>query len=286
MKKEKFFGLFALVSLLVIGLAACGDSNSVTLKVEPQLSNLGEYMDVDDQEVVVSLAEETKDDKVYKTILSSLALTVKQAVASDYGFDLEVIVLDKNHVEIASLPNYDIDDSYDYDSEDLHNYLTSGSVRAQMKYFREKSEWKEEDQKKWDKIRKEGVYILVKPSWSSAKYASYKGGTNMTVNETFDNSVDFSDDSDDDSFSSSNAGSEDWDTLLDSYESYVTQYISCVRKAASGDMEALSEYADLLQKAQELSEKMMNAQDNMSVSQWARYMEITNKMTQAATDMR
>lgn len=91
-----------------------------------------------------------------------------------------------------------------------------------------------------------------------------------------------SDDDDDDSYSS---GSQDWDALLDSYEEYVDKYISYVRKAAQGDMSALSEYPSLMEKAQEFSEKMQNAQGDMSSSQWSRYMRITNKMTQAAANM-
>lgn len=86
----------------------------------------------------------------------------------------------------------------------------------------------------------------------------------------------------DDSVSSD---SKDWDALLDSYDSYVTQYISYMKKAARGDMSALSEYPALMEKAQEFSSKMEDAQGDMSASQWSRYIEITNKMTKAAQDI-
>ena len=75
--------------------------------------------------------------------------------------------------------------------------------------------------------------------------------------------------------------SEDWDSLLDTYESYVDKYISYMKKAANGDMSALSEYPALMEKAQELSEKIENAKDDMSSSQLKRYMNITMKMTNA-----
>ena len=77
----------------------------------------------------------------------------------------------------------------------------------------------------------------------------------------------------------------DWNELLDSYEQYVDQYISYAKKAAKGDMDALAEYPSLMQKAQEFSEKMEGAQGNMSESQWARYMKITNKMTKALPEL-
>lgn len=88
------------------------------------------------------------------------------------------------------------------------------------------------------------------------------------------------------SSSSSSSGSEDWDALLNSYDSYVTKYISLMKKAKNGDMSALSEYPALMQKAQELSDKLSRAQGEMTASQLSRYMEITNKMARAAQELR
>ena len=58
-----------------------------------------------------------------------------------------------------------------------------------------------------------------------------------------------------------------------------------MKKAANGDMSALTEYPALLEKAQEVSERLEDAQDEISSSQMARYMEITNKMATAAQIM-
>ncbi len=78
---------------------------------------------------------------------------------------------------------------------------------------------------------------------------------------------------------------EDWDAMLDAYDSYVTKYITFVKKAANGDMSAMSEYPVLMEKAEELSEEIADAQDDMSTAQWERYMKITNKMAKAALEM-
>lgn len=83
----------------------------------------------------------------------------------------------------------------------------------------------------------------------------------------------------------SSGDSEDWDALLDSYEKYVDKYISYMKKAANGDMSALSEYPALMEQAQDYSEKLQNAKADLSSSQWSRYMKITNKMLQAAQNM-
>lgn len=94
-----------------------------------------------------------------------------------------------------------------------------------------------------------------------------------------------SDDDDSDNNKVSSAGSEKWDALLKSYEEYVDKYISYLKKASKGDMSALSEYPALMQKAQEFSDKMKNAESDMTVSQWARYNKITMKMLEAAQEM-
>ena len=97
-----------------------------------------------------------------------------------------------------------------------------------------------------------------------------------------------SDDSEDEnetSLSASSSDSEDFDAVLESYEEYVDQYIVLMKKAAKGDMSAMSEYPTLMEKAQELGEKMENAKGDMSASQLAKYQKITMKMAEAAQNM-
>lgn len=85
--------------------------------------------------------------------------------------------------------------------------------------------------------------------------------------------------------SSSSSSSEDWDAVLDSYSSYVDQYVALVKKAAKGDPTAMGEYASFLEKSEELSDKLERAKSDMSSSQVARYMKISAKMLKAASEM-
>ena len=98
-----------------------------------------------------------------------------------------------------------------------------------------------------------------------------------------DKEVDSSE-SGDEEVDSSKSDDENWDATLDSYEKYVNDYISLMKKAKKGDMDALSEYPSILENAQKLSEKLQNAKGSMSSSQLSRYVKITNKMTQAAAN--
>lgn len=106
----------------------------------------------------------------------------------------------------------------------------------------------------------------------------------MPVGGTNSNELSYESD-DSDNYEVSSTGSENWDALLKSYEEYVDKYISYLKKASKGDMTALSEYPALMRKAQEFNDKMKSAKSDMSVSQWARYNEITMKMLDAAKEM-
>jgi len=86
--------------------------------------------------------------------------------------------------------------------------------------------------------------------------------------------------------SSSSSSSEDWDAVLDSYSSYVDQYVALVKKAAKGDLTAMGEYASFLEKSEELSDKLERAKSDMSSSQVARYMKISAKMLKAASEIK
>ena len=76
-----------------------------------------------------------------------------------------------------------------------------------------------------------------------------------------------------------------WDKLLDSYESYVNQYIKLLEKVAKGDMDAMLEYPTYLQKAQDLSKQLEKAKGDISPEQLKRYNKINLKMLKAAEKM-
>jgi len=84
---------------------------------------------------------------------------------------------------------------------------------------------------------------------------------------------------------SSSSETENWDKVLDSYENYIDQYIKLLKKAEDGDMDAMSEYTEMMEKATDLTEKMENADDEMSTSQMSRFVKLQNKLANAAAGM-
>lgn len=79
--------------------------------------------------------------------------------------------------------------------------------------------------------------------------------------------------------------SAEWDKLLDEYEEYIDDYISCVTKVAKGDMDAMMDMVDLLEDAQDMTDKISEVSENLTASQAARYAKLNKKFLDAATEM-
>lgn len=81
---------------------------------------------------------------------------------------------------------------------------------------------------------------------------------------------------------------EDYDKVLDDYEDYVDNYLVFLKKANEGDISAIEEYTELLEKAEDLSESLETAKTNngLTPKQLSRMLKIQNKMTSAIVDMK
>ncbi|MDR2121404.1 MAG: hypothetical protein LBP64_11115 [Tannerella sp.] len=84
---------------------------------------------------------------------------------------------------------------------------------------------------------------------------------------------------------SASSNSEDWDAVLKSYESYIDQYVKLIKKVNSGDMSAMTEYAKMLEKAEDLQNKLENAKDELSATQASKLLKLQTKLANAVSGM-
>lgn len=284
MKKKKIaghhpawkIGSMVLSLLMIFGLGSCGggnsDPNSLKLEVKPELGDLGKFMTIENKEAVISLSEFSDEGKPCIKIASTLQVKVKEDVASDWGFELDVVILDENMNELTDFGYYDIEDRYDYS---VH-YLTVGDYRAVMDESDSKEKWDGKASAMWDMMREKGKYIALKPRSSSSKFVPYKGAANSESSEEIDESDEVVAEE-----VVANSGNEDWDKILDEYDAYCTKLVSYAKKVQAGDMSAMTEYTSLLESAQSLQEKLENAGANLSAAQAARLNKIAAKMANA-----
>lgn len=80
----------------------------------------------------------------------------------------------------------------------------------------------------------------------------------------------------------SESGAEDWDAVLDTYESYVTEYTEILKKASNGDKEAIDELHKFVEKTQEIQKKLSKGAGSMTPEQVKRLTEISQKMVDAS----
>lgn len=82
-----------------------------------------------------------------------------------------------------------------------------------------------------------------------------------------------------------NAGDNNIDALIASYDKYVDKYIATMKKVKAGDPTAMTEYAKLLKQAQDLQKKLEKVEDEMTEAQAAKFNKITLKLAKAAEEM-
>lgn len=115
--------------------------------------------------------------------------------------------------------------------------------------------------------------------WSKFKVGSKVGFTK----ESDDSEIDTDFDSEEDGEPLSE---KEYNEMLDDYEGFVDEYIVFYKKAMKGDMDALSSYPKLLEKAEKFDSKMDRARnnDNLTSKQISRFIEIQKKMMNAVTE--
>lgn len=127
---------------------------------------------------------------------------------------------------------------------------------------------------------KNSKLVFTKASGIEIIDKAFKYGSEEYVNE-YENILENSSEN----FNSNHNTNNNFDELLDDYEEYVDQYLKFYKKAADGDISMMSEYAGLMDKTQNLSERLGKAQGNMSSKQLKRYLDITNKFTTGIIDI-
>ena len=286
-----------LYTILMVLLASCssgvGPKEITPTSTEFTSGELAKYIEVVDQPSKLTFAEQ---DGFIATQYIQLKVTLRM---SKDGFK-NVDAHDINFTGLLSVAIINLVDENGIDVQDLSikdedllklKKLLTGSEGDTEEIVFEGEYHNPDDAPEWFKQAKQFTpYLIGDVSVeSSSEIGIIDVPTEVSdvedvmeqVSTVMEDVVEIMEDVEEGTNNSISSGSEDWDSLLDTYESYVDKYISYMKKAANGDMSALSEYPALMEKAQELSEKIENAKDDMSSSQLKRYMNITMKTTNA-----
>lgn len=264
--KMKLFNLFAICICAIAFMASCGGPKDGTKELE--ISNaevLGDSADV------VSIVDGTYTlvGVVPTDITQTLSIKIKLRLEKKLqdkdlktsGWKLEI--LDKNGTSL-------LDDLTLKDGEDskLMTFLTGGKEGDENEFTFQCNIANGDFYKK---IMKDAANIDLKDV-SFYKEQTYDSSDTSEVSEDTTSDTDV----ESDEISSSNV-----DEFLEAYSEYVDKYIKFMKKAANGDMSAMTEYVGLLKKAQEFDEKLKDAKGDMTTDQWNKFLEIQQKMLSA-----
>ena len=170
----KFITKLFFISILTCLISCNNSDDTANLEIEAQIGELENFVNFKEGEVVLTAS---KVGEIY-IITSSLAMEVNKAVACNnpFGFSFTPTVLDKNHLVIVELEDFDFESQMNWDTN--VSYLTRGTLRTQLKMEYSAVEWEAEMKSKWEIIKKEGVYIQLVPATYAPEYTEYKSTSN------------------------------------------------------------------------------------------------------------
>lgn len=256
----KVINLFAAV-IVGLCLTACGGSDSITPAANKVNGPLGKFFEIVQRDYAIRDGEVSIE---FKRIAEGGPTDASWSTHPTFIAELQ----DKSGNTISSESSDVVQTKEQLEAVFSLNVGETASVI--FKFGETKGAAKVKVSSKWDESAKTEDYYTSRDEMVSG--ADY--GADVMPAES------------DVSMESSASGSEDWDAILDSYDKYVTKYISFVKKAANGDIGAMAEYPGLLQQAEDFGDKLSGAKSNLTTEQWVRYMKITQKMSAAAAQMR
>lgn len=252
---KKSLKVFLSIIIGIVLMSSCGGGKSDVAKVKPEkiqiTGDLSEYLQIIDGEYEV-----TDNFGAHLSIKVKALKALKEDEMKDKNFELSASLLNENGMPISGTGDLIC---YVNNYDKLINLLKSGSGEEIVELTSMLGEYNAKEHA--DKVKKFSVSSSMKE-----------------IEEGYSSSSDETE-------ASSSENNEDWDAVLTSYESYIDQYIKLMKKAKNGDTSAMTEYASMMEKATDLSEKMQNAGDELSTSQMKKFMKLQTKLASAAADM-
>jgi hypothetical protein len=273
--KIKSFYLIVLVSIFaVLSLNSCSKKlQEVTVK--PVSTNIkgeiGKYLQIVDNTYKISKSSGKTMGGGYNY---SITVNIKNVSVTKSDFDnvdkITLTVLDSQGLPLTGIREFELD----YSSNGKVEQLLKTEGASDFLTFKGYADKGQAIQKKGlPKPDQIGGFVIT--SYAEVSVVSESSGNSTTsgVSETVSASE------------QSTGGNENWNSILDSYEKYINQYISLLKKANAGDVSAMSEYASMMEKATDFADKLENASDDLSTAQMERFTKLQLKLANAAAGL-
>ena len=283
---------FVLMALMSLVLASCGGGGNVSeVKLSPAsdktcYGDLQPYLELYDCEYTLKKLEEYESwggDKLSKMELVAALGSLSSVDLS--SLSISFTLLDENEMPINDKCTITGDGWQKHFSDAVISGLQNGKEKIVFSVVTEYSGNSPVNREEWAEIVKKAKYVSI--SASSASIVNGSSSSSIDQEYGYEDEEDEKEEEDEDENDEVivSTSSTNWDEVLDDYEEYVDKYISLMKKASNGDLSAMTEYVTFMEKAEKLSDKLDKAESEMTSAQLKRYVEITQKMTNAAIDM-
>lgn len=279
---KKFILNLLAICAIALGFCSCSSTKSQDKEITVSSVNIdgdsAAYISVPNGTYTIVGKVADKNAKISMNVKIKLEKKVNlTSLKFEYSDGFEVELLDEAGASLSTTLELN-----DGEQNKLKRFLLSGNVGDEQEFTFENTSISDDDYKAV--FEKAGGFEVNYVDFEYDEEESSAIDTDESASDD-NNDEEATEDNTDEETEASN-GSTDYDEVLDAYEKYYSQYISMLKKASKGDMNAIQEASDLMQQANELSEKMANAKGEMSVAQWARFQKIQMKLLKAAQEMK
>ena len=270
--KRHYLGVAAII-LIGLVMQGCGGKKEFTVKLQSTKVKglLGDYLEAKDGTYSI---KQTKEDGSQWSISVPLKKLKKSADAcNNYNINMDLTLFDSKGQPVVTEEPFRASTHY-VDGSKICNLIQTDNTGEDFIVFAASKSLGNE-LKLPDDIA----------AFSVTSDVRYRGNDEpaKSLDEDFSKSASSSSDKSSDDNTAS--GSHDWDKLLKDYEVYTDKYIVLMQKAKKNDVSAMSEYQDMLDKAEKLGKDLDKAQSKLSSEQLSKMLQIQTKLANAAMEM-
>lgn len=277
----KKISILPMIALFAIILSSCGGgSKEFTVKNNSVdfAGDLQGYLEVVDGNYTVSKPG-------YELILTIKLKAIKQLESAKEFDEIRLELTDESGMPISGMSTFTISKSgwctTESENTKVDNALKSGSGEFAVQFVYDIYSTGGGSLSRTDALKiaskKAKGFSITNSKFKEEAVSSSESSSSSNSSTT--------DDEDDEEVVTKKSGSTNWDKVLADYESYTDKYIKLLKKANAGDMSAMTEYVEMLEKAQEFQESLENADDDLTPAQLQKFNKIQMKLVNAASGL-
>ncbi|MBW3020949.1 hypothetical protein KY334_06645 [Candidatus Woesearchaeota archaeon] len=273
---NKLFGI-----LVVLSLFSCSGKDEVLVKPETVnvKGDLKNYLKVVENEYEI-----VQDFGGNISIKMKAVQVMSEQEIQNNEFTLTLSLLDEKGMPVSGVGEFKLNSN---SRDKITSLLKSGNEEEVLQFNTLVGDYNQEEH--GEKVEKFVVSSSMKPkeeSYNNSNDNMYEVDGELHYSEADLDEIE-GNNGENNNFTNSesyNNSSTNFNELLTSYESYIDQYIRLFKKARNNDLSALSEYPSMMEKANDLQQKIEAVKGQLTQDQLNKFIKLQQKLMNAASN--